>query len=185
MQFPIRQFRVIQSRGRRLILDQGGQLPQQREHWAAYFSHSLHSQASRWPFRSFDEQDPSFRQSLSVCLLDCLTCQGPIGPLSSLLFSPVSTCSQVNGPPSLSDGLSPPETPFNPLPSRSISEPTLPLAFHTPQTSHGVAILGNTLCTRVGKALLAACPLIFRPLTGVIDIPAASSVLFRLPEKSL
>ena len=67
------------------------------------------------------------------------------------------------GRPSLSDGLSPPETQFNPF--RSISEPTLPLALHTPQTSHGVAIVGNIVCTRVGKALLAAALPHFRPLT--------------------
>ena len=73
--------------------------------------------------------------------------------------------------PSPSDGLNPPETQIKPLPSRSIPEPTVHFARYTPQTSHGVAIVGNILCRTVGYALLVACPPPFRPLTGVIDSP--------------
>ena len=66
------------------------------------------------------------------------------------------------GPPSLSDRLSPPETQFNPLPSRSISEPTLPSCpSHTsnlPRCRNSWQYLVHKGCTRVEKGLLAACP---------------------------
>ncbi len=59
---------------------------------------------------------------------------------------------------------------------------------YPPQTSHGVAIVGNTLCTTVRKALSQPASLIFRPLTGVIDIPRplryfsdCTKIAFKIP----
>jgi len=56
----------------------------------------------------------------------------------------------------------------HPISSGSVSEASIPLGLHPPKTPPYVAILDNIRGTRAGKALLAGCPLILRPLSDAI-----------------
>ena len=81
------------------------------------------------------------------------------------------------GPPSLSDGLSPPETRFHPRRYGSPAEPTLPLGLHPPQILRCVAILGNSLCAKCvqgpGKPFSQPVSHHVESATGLIDIPGS------------